>query len=165
MLQKIYDTPTVGLDLPYAKKWVATLKRMKVWVASDVLVVLCFYSINLVLYMGHFNSLQDTRKIPTGEIATRMTPTGQFSPGKFQPRKISTRKIPTQEISIQNIPYYIVSSQGKSSLKYTNVTHSRLYYATNILHEQFSKLIKCLVIALPLNKKQGESEISEISVS
>ena len=100
--------------------------------------------------MGHFNSLQDTRKIPTG---------------KFQPRKISTRKIPTQEISIQNIPYYIVSSQGKSSLKYTNVTHSRLYCATNILYEQFSKLIKCLVIALPLNKKQGESEISEISVS
>ena len=35
---------------------------------------------------------------------------------------------------------------------------------TNIFSEQFSKIVKCLIITPPLNKQQGESEISEISV-
>ena len=32
---------------------------------------------------------------------------------------------------------------------------------TNILYEQFSKIVKRLIITTPLNKQQGDSEISE----
>ena len=38
---------------------------------------------------------------------------------------------------------------------------------TNILYEQFSKIVKCLIITLhhfSLKKQQDESEISEVSV-
>ena len=55
--------------------------------------------------------------------------------------------------------------QGKSSLKHTNVKRSRLFYATNFLYEQFSKIAKCLIVTLPLNKQQGDSEKSENPVS
>ena len=50
-------------------------------------------------------------------------------------------------------------------MKYANVKRSRLFYATNILYEQFSKIVKCLIITPPLNKQQGDSEISENPVS
>ena len=50
-------------------------------------------------------------------------------------------------------------------MKHTIVKCSRLFYATNILYQQFSKIIKCLTITPPLNKQQVDSEISENPVS
>ena len=50
-------------------------------------------------------------------------------------------------------------------LEHTNVKRSRLFCATNILYEEFSKIVKCLIIAPSLNKQQCESEISEISMT
>ena len=50
-------------------------------------------------------------------------------------------------------------------LKNTNVKRSRLFYETNILHDQFSKICKFLIVTPPWNKQQGESKISEIPFS
>ena len=111
---------------------------------------------------------------------------------KFPPRISPTRTIPTQIIAIQKILSNIVPSQnniqpskfllimfairpshmlfpiwgqGKSSLRHTNVKPLRVFYATNILYEQFSKIVKCLIITPPLNKQQGDSKKSENPVS
>ena len=121
-------------------------------------------------------------KLSPRKLLPRITPTW----------KIPTQKIPIQIIAIQKIPSNIVPTQttfnpinscssflpwdhshalfpiwgqGKSSLKHTNVKRSRLFYATNILHEQFSNIVKCLMITPLLNKQQGDSEISENPVS
>ena len=60
---------------------------------------------------------------------------------------------------------FAVRPFSRVSLKHTNVKGSRLFYATNILYEYFSKIAKCLIITPPLNKQQGDSEISENPVS
>ena len=62
-------------------------------------------------------------------------------------------------------PFPRVISYLISYLRHTNVKCSRLFYATNILYEQFSKIVTCLITAPVLNKQQGDSKVSENPVS
>lgn len=52
-----------------------------------------------------------------------------------------------------------------SCVKNLNVKRSMIFYATNVLYEQFLKIFKCFIATPSLNKQQGSSEISKISVS